>query len=953
MLKQKHKICLFILILMTSALLFNNFNINVFAENPYNTGNLGRELYGGSYWTTSNIREWLNSDKTTVGYTNNPPSLEYLGGNAYDKEAGFLNNFSTKEKNAIAVTERREILSNLDSEAKEGGGGGTGHTNIFSPVFLANYDWFAFNYKNYGYKKTLDKVFLLTPFECYWYLNRRGYDYARPLTEQAIAKHNTSSISNWWLQGNTIWMQYDFVYMASNNSSNKNLIRSTNANAKNGIVPAINIKPNYVFDNGKIASSLKIGDKIVFGKYLNAPIEWQVINISDTGYPLLLSTKVLDLKVYDAKGDQSKRYSEHINFDKADVSLFNDVQYKSTSMDADVDVPTVTIHNKELLSVRQNNSFTLDIEVTDPSGIEYIIKPDGTKTTNTRFTYTATKNGQYVVKTMDKKGNYNEYLIPVSNVNAEPFVNVKPSTTDWTNKDVNIDISTSNDVKWSNSYMSLVQKQGVFGSPFPNYTSYMGKTFNVKGTVKLIHYDDRSINSATSIGFYYRTKSEGKNTFNVRGSWNGVYSIPIRSMIGKGEIPFEFNWTVPGNYFDDLKPWINPGGDSIYPNSLRVEITDLQYTLLDDSDFKINSITLPNGNVINSSSYTDVISKEGISNLTYSVLDNRGKITKKDVQVKIDKTLPTANIEYDNSPAKEVLIKVTSNDALSGVKRIKLPNGNYTNGSIGNYIVKNNGSYEFLIEDLGGNILSKTVTIDNIDLTSPIINISGVPDNWTSEDVKLKVTSSDNLSGVKNITLPNGNIVNTNETTYTISSNGSYTIKSKDNLDNEGTLNFTIDKIDKTNPAFQVNKEIASNKLSGFININLSDIGSGIDYLLLPNSTKVYDTLNYKYPISNNGYYGFSVYDKVGNRTNINVEVSELLTNINPSGTDRIEYKLEGATVQNWTTYNSPFAITNEGITTIRARVYDKAGNLSDERISVVKIDKTKPINNSIIIQLK
>ncbi|NLZ35333.1 MAG: hypothetical protein GX889_10635 [Clostridiales bacterium] len=151
--KLKYKISLILLILINFISLFSNFNIDVFAANPYNTGNLGRETYGSGYWTTSNIREWLNSDKVTVGYTNNPPSLEYLGGNSYDKEAGFLTGFTQEEKDAIAITERREILSNLDSEAKEGGGGGTGHANISSPVFLANYDWFAFNYKIMVIKK--------------------------------------------------------------------------------------------------------------------------------------------------------------------------------------------------------------------------------------------------------------------------------------------------------------------------------------------------------------------------------------------------------------------------------------------------------------------------------------------------------------------------------------------------------------------------------------------------------------------------------------------------------------------------------------------------------------------------------------------------------------------------------------------------------------------------------
>lgn len=63
-------------------------------DNPYLAGSYGRELRGSSYWTTSNIREWLNSDKDVVGYTNNPLSSTYMGENAYDKEAGFLNAFT-------------------------------------------------------------------------------------------------------------------------------------------------------------------------------------------------------------------------------------------------------------------------------------------------------------------------------------------------------------------------------------------------------------------------------------------------------------------------------------------------------------------------------------------------------------------------------------------------------------------------------------------------------------------------------------------------------------------------------------------------------------------------------------------------------------------------------------------------------------------------------------------
>lgn len=104
-------------------------------DNPYLTGSYGRELKGASYWTTSNIREWLNSDKEVVGYTNNPPSSEYMGGNAYDKEAGFLNSFTEEEKDAIAVTERRVLIQDIDAIARLGGSSNLGHLNNYSPVF--------------------------------------------------------------------------------------------------------------------------------------------------------------------------------------------------------------------------------------------------------------------------------------------------------------------------------------------------------------------------------------------------------------------------------------------------------------------------------------------------------------------------------------------------------------------------------------------------------------------------------------------------------------------------------------------------------------------------------------------------------------------------------------------------------------------------------------------------
>lgn len=68
---------------------------------------------------------------------------------------------------------------------------------------------------------------------------------------------------------------------------------------------------------------------------------------------------------------------------------------------------------------------------------------------------------------------------------------------------------------------------------------------------------------------------------------------------------------------------------------------------MDDDDFKINKIELPNGKDILDSVYTDTLSKEGV--YTYKVHDNRGMVTEKSIEVKIDKTSPTIDFEQSQT----------------------------------------------------------------------------------------------------------------------------------------------------------------------------------------------------------------------------------------------------------------------------------------------------------------
>ncbi len=125
-----------------------------------------REKYGSSCWVDSNIRVWLNSDAnagSVVWTCGNPPDEAHLwnGYNEYDKEAGFLKNFSARELNAICEVTQKIILSKAEIDigmVEEG-------SEYFIPVnsiedVVQNY---TKAYANYA----TDKMFLLDVMQLY------------------------------------------------------------------------------------------------------------------------------------------------------------------------------------------------------------------------------------------------------------------------------------------------------------------------------------------------------------------------------------------------------------------------------------------------------------------------------------------------------------------------------------------------------------------------------------------------------------------------------------------------------------------------------------------------------------------------------------------------------------------------------------------------------------------
>lgn len=73
-------------------------------SNKAESGNNNISKWGCADWTSSNLRDWLNSSARKVNFSSVPPSEESVleGFNAYSDEPGFLYNF-TKEERSIMV----------------------------------------------------------------------------------------------------------------------------------------------------------------------------------------------------------------------------------------------------------------------------------------------------------------------------------------------------------------------------------------------------------------------------------------------------------------------------------------------------------------------------------------------------------------------------------------------------------------------------------------------------------------------------------------------------------------------------------------------------------------------------------------------------------------------------------------------------------------------------------
>ena len=396
-----------------------------------------------------------------------------------------------------------------------------------------------------------------------------------------------------------------------------------------------------------------------------------------------------------------------------------------------------------------------------------------------------------------------------------------------------------------------------------------------------------------------------------------------------------------------VKYAIDGGEEMVIANNLRPNGSEKYFH---------TSFTIPN-NISNGQHFFQVWAADNCGNMSVPVTVY--------FNVNKDVTAPTGthSINPTNWTNGDVTITLNTTDDMSGVKRIKKPDGSYTYSVSTIYVVPANGSYTFVLEDNVGNTRNYTVTINNIDKTAPTGSLSHNPTQWVNTDVKIHWSVADANSGVKQIKLPDGTIKTTATGDYTVSQNGTYTFIVYDVAGNTLTLQETVTNIDKTPPTGSLSHN-PTDWVIDYVKIHwtASDSQSGFNRVVLPDGTSTTNASG-DFTVTDNGTYTFTLYDNVGNSRILTENINNI-DKIMPEGVLSLqENRLTDEKIKiSWKAFDlqsgfskillpdSTFSTNATGEFTVAQMgdysfvIYDRVGNTRELSINVSNVDMINPI---------
>lgn len=607
-------------------------------------------------------------------------------------------------------------------------------------------------------------------------------------------------------------------------------------------------------------------------------------------------------------------------------NAFNNVGY-TTVGNARVDGEAPTLSVSQSPTTPTNGNVKLTAIASDLlSGVKRIKKPDGTWVNGSTATYTVSSNGTYTFVAEDNVGNQKSVSITVSNIDkVGPSVSFSPNG-DSTYKKSHFTKVTVSDS--GSGVKSTVYAWSTSSSTAPsNWQSFTnGTTLTTPSGQTGTYY--LWVRATDTAGNITTTKSNAFHLDNTQGSvsaspsngdWkNTPHQVSLTfSDAHSGVKTRQYQWTtstsIPtGGWKNYSSPVTQPGAGTYYlhyrmedhagnvtigyAGPYRYEATaptgDISYS---PTGFTNGNVTIslkniqdvggsgyaytkkPDGNTTTATTVTITVTENGT--YSFTIFDKAGNQTVKRVTISnIDRQNPSFGTTY--SPTgwtnQNVIIRLTNitDSGPSGYSHTRLPNGSVDYDTNVSYEVTTNGDYTFTVYDKAGNATSKTVRIENIDKVKPTAKITQ-RNSSVSTEVILTVNASDGQSGVKSITLPDGNMVTSDVVEYKVSKNGEYSFIVTDVAGNSTTVTATVTNIDTNPPKMNISLSPSDWTMNPVTIAVTAEDETGIDRIVLPNGHVVRsDTASFT--VERNGTYTFHAYDIVGNHTSKSITVSNI-----------------------------------------------------------------------------
>lgn len=185
----------------TALVTSNIITLKCFDAKESSNSNSDRQQYGNNRYAHSNLRQWLNSDKTSWYTTQHSADAAptnanvYSNYNEYDAEAGFLTNFSDEFRNALLTTTKR-VAKNTVTD-------GGSYEDVEDKIFLLSNTEVGLANENNIVEGSIYSLFNTSS-------NRIAYPTAEAVSKSEYTNSNLASSKAWYWWLRTPFASYSY-----------------------------------------------------------------------------------------------------------------------------------------------------------------------------------------------------------------------------------------------------------------------------------------------------------------------------------------------------------------------------------------------------------------------------------------------------------------------------------------------------------------------------------------------------------------------------------------------------------------------------------------------------------------------------------------------------------------------------------------------------------------------